>query len=458
MANAMSAANTPTSSTPDGAEDLNAALVCFDPQHRDAPCPICGGLGWVRYDVSVDHPRFGKLYRCPNFPIEADEARHERLRRLSNLEAFSEKTFESFATSVSGYSDQEQQSLEIAYNGALNYARSPRGWLLLVGPFGCGKTHLAASVGHYRLAHGDSVIFLTTPDLLDHLRSAFSPRAESTYDELFERVRTTDLLILDDLGVENPSEWAKEKLFQLLNYRYSHNLSTVITTNADLDALDGRIRSRLLDVQVIRRINVQAPDYRSQVQNQNEQLLSRLPLYRDMTFDVFDVRTKATQEEQHNLTQAARGAADFARNPQGWLLFLGTYGSGKTHLAAAIANYRQQQGEKVMFITVPDLMDYLRTTFNPGAVRNFDDLFDDVRNVRLLVLDDLNTEHAKSWAKEKLFQLLDYRYVARLPTIITTAQQIDHMDERILSRLLDTRICRNIALTAASYTLRMRRP
>lgn len=454
MASAMQPENMPTSSIHESAEP---AVSCFDPDHPESPCPICGGLGVVKYDVPVMHPRFGKLFRCPNFPVEADRERRERLRKLSNLESFGEKSFSNFEIAPQGYSSVECQSLELAFNGAHNYAQQPDGWLLLEGPYGCGKTHLAAAVGHYRLERGDAVLFITTPDLLDHLRSAFSPRSETTYDELFERVRETDVLILDDLGVENPSEWAKEKLFQLLNHRYSRRLPTIITTNCDLDSLDPRIRSRLLDVQVIRHVKVLAPDYRSQVQNQREQLLSRLPMYSDMTFDNFNVQSNVTREEQHNLVQVAQTAADFARSPRGWLMFMGTYGSGKTHLAASIANHRQLQGDAVMFITVPDLMDYLRTTFSPNSTRSFDELFDAVRNVRLLVLDDMNTDYAKSWAKEKLFQLLDYRYVGKLPTVITTAQALDQMDERILSRLLDTRICKNVAITSRSYAVRMNR-
>ena len=97
---------------------------------------------------------------------------------------------------------------------------------------------------------------------------------------MFDRLRNAPLLILDDLGVENPSAWAQEKLFQLLNHRYSHMLPTVITTNADLDMLDPRIRSRLLDDTIIHRIRISAPDYRTPVQNQRDEL-SSLPLYRE---------------------------------------------------------------------------------------------------------------------------------------------------------------------------------
>jgi DNA replication protein DnaC len=327
----------------------------------------------------------------------------------------------------------------------------------LEGGFGCGKTHLAAAVGNMRLAHGDNVLFVTTPDLLDHLRSAYGPSSEVGYDETFERVRNTTMLILDDLGVENPSPWAQEKLFQLLNHRYSHRLPTIITTNADPDNLDARIRSRLLDNNLISRVKIRAPDYRNLAPNKRFQLLSNLELYREMTFQTFDDQTRLVQSEKGNLQGALRKAEEFADRPGGWLVFLGQFGTGKTHLAAAIAHYRRERGDEVMFITVPDLLDYLRVAFGPNVPVSFDQRFQAIRSVSFLVLDDLGTENATPWAQEKLFQIVDYRYVAGLPTVITSAKELEKLNERIQSRLLDSRRCTIFAITAPSYALRMGR-
>ena len=90
---------------------------------------------------------------------------------------------------------------------------------------------------HQREDEGDTVFFSIVPDLLDHLRAAFAPTSELTYDALFERVRESGLLVLDDLGAENGTAWATEKLFQLINYRYNYRMPTVITTNARLMSL-----------------------------------------------------------------------------------------------------------------------------------------------------------------------------------------------------------------------------
>ncbi len=404
--------NTPTSSNIDG--DLENCPKC-------GRAPVCGGLGVIRYDVPIEDPRFGKFFRCPNNPLEQDVEHQERLRRLSNLGAYADKTFQNFTTEIAGLTSAEYQSLERAYRGAQNYAVQLEGWFLLEGNYGSGKTHLAAAIGNARIARGDVVLFITTPDLLDHLRNTYSPASDMAYDEMFERVRNVRLLILDDLGAENPSSWALEKLFQLLNHRYSQRMATIITTNANLDRLDPRIRSRLLDESLVNRQTIIAPDYRLSSLPNPYQQLSNLSLYQGMIFENFDTQRKTTPGERVNLDKVLAAAQSYANKPQGWLILTGSYGSGKTHLAAAIGHHQEELRTKVMFVTVPDLLDHLRLTYSPDASVSFDQQFQMVRNAPLLILDDLGTENATSWAKEKLFQILDYRYVTGLPTVITTA-------------------------------------
>jgi DNA replication protein DnaC len=100
------------------------------------------------------------------------------------------------------------------------------------------------------------------PDLLDHLRATFNPESAVSYDERFDLVRSVGLLVLDDLGTESTTPWAREKLFQLMNHRYNHRLPTVITSNGDLDKLDPRLHSRLQDVALCERVLIEAGDYR----------------------------------------------------------------------------------------------------------------------------------------------------------------------------------------------------
>jgi len=100
---------------------------------------------------------------------------------------------------------------------------------------------------------------------------------------------------------------------------------------------------------------------------------------------------------------------------------------------------------------VPDLLDHLRATFSPSAGVTLDRVFEQVKSAPLLALDDLGTESATPWAREKLFQLLNHRYAARLPTVITTTAQINEIEPRLQSRMLDTSRCVFFVITAPSY-------
>lgn len=416
------------------------------------PCPICGGAQWVSLNVPVGHPDFGKLFPCACQQVERRRASAAAQRASRELSHLSHLTFTSFEPSGHAVNDEQRRSLHNAFEGAKRYAEEPRGWLFIQGNYGVGKTHLAAAIANDCTTRGLPVIFLNTPDLLDYLRAAFSPNAEEAYDRRFDDLRNAPLLILDDLGTQNATAWAEEKLFQILDHRYIARLPTVITTNLALDDLDPRLSSRLADMDLVRKLPINAPDYRRSSVEQGQSSLSSLAHYHDKTFGTFDLRqTELDSEQRRNLKEAAAIARSYAEHPRDWLVFFGVYGSGKTHLAAAIANQRIELGEPALFVVVPDLLDHLRAAFSPQSNVSYDQRFEEVRMSPLLILDDLGTESATPWAREKLYQIINYRYAARLPTVITTALSPDEFDPRIRSRILDETRCSMIPILAPSY-------
>jgi DNA replication protein DnaC len=409
-------------------------------------------MGFVTRNVPVGHPDFGKAFPCVCQQDEITSRRNAHRRALSNLDVVADKTFDTFLLDLPNLSEEQLGKLRVAYDQARHYAEDPQGWLLFEGNYGSGKTHLAVAIANYRLEQGENVLFMTVPDLLDHLRSTYGPTSEMDYDELFERVRNTPLLVLDDLGAESATPWAQEKMFQLINHRYLHRLNTVMTTNVDLDKLDPRIRSRLVDRQLSLSITLPLPDFRRSDAPFAQDMLTNLGLYGDMVFETFDMRENSLPEkERRNLRQAYEAAFSYAQNPQGWLLFMGEHGCGKTHLAAAIANYRHKLGEQVMLVTAPDLLDYLRAAFDPSAGVTFSRRFYEIRGAPLLVIDHLDLTNASPWAREKIHQITNHRYLARLPTVFTTQQQFDDLDPLLRSRLADERRCHVFAILAPDY-------
>jgi DNA replication protein DnaC len=427
------------------------------PARRNTPgdpnCPFCGGLGYLRQDLPIDHPDFGKVVVCTCRQGEVSRAVHQRLFMLSNLDALQKLTFETFQPRGRlGLGEQQAASLELAYNHAQQFAGSFKGWLLLMGDYGCGKTHLAAAIANRAVELGVPTLFLTVPDLLDWLRFAYGS-TETTYEERFEEIRTVELLVLDDFGTQNATAWAQEKLFQILNFRYINHLATVITSNQSLDEIEPRLRSRIQDPELVTVCKIKAPDYRNPADDTGHHELSSLGLHAQQTFSNFSLRLNEGihRDELKSLEFAFQSAQKFAEHPYGWLVLIGDYGCGKTHLAAAIGNYRAGMGFPPFFVVVPDLLDHLRATFSPNSTTSYDKVFDEVRSTPLLILDDLSTQSATPWAKEKLYQILNHRYNAELPTVITTVDKLESLDPRLRSRMLDERLCTVCGITVPFY-------
>jgi DNA replication protein DnaC len=421
------------------------------------PCPICGGVGFLRRDVPVDHPDFGQAVPCECKLRETQHAGFDDLRKTSGLAHLAQMTFATFRAEGIGLPPDKRKNLRDAHAAAHAFAEAARGWLLLKGGYGCGKTHLAAAIANAKLARGEPVLFVVVPDLLDHLRATFAPTSRVTYDDRFETVKAAPLLILDDLGAQVTTQWAQEKLFQLLNYRYNAQLPTVITTNRELEEIDPRVRSRLADTTFCKIVTLLAPDFRQGGVDTNGSGISNLAHYGEMTFESFNLRDDELKgDARTNLRRIVFTAKDYAENPHGFIVFTGEYGCGKTHLAAAIANAVSARGSSVMLVVVPDLLDHLRATFAPGSTITYDQRFDETRRAPVLVLDDLGTENATPWAREKLFQIIDYRYVAKLPTIITIHLEAG-IDARIKARVFDLARSSVNEILAPSYRTTHRR-
>jgi len=231
--------------------------ACDRKQNVDAPtrfCSLCGGTGRLRVDVPYSDPSFGKSVLCSCSQERQKSLRLQQRRQAANLDAFRESTFKTFNYRIPGVQQAFRASVEFAVNS--------QGWLLLIGPCGCGKTHLATAIANQRLDSGATVFYSTAPDLLDALRAAFV--APEGYTQLFTWVREVELLVLDDLGAQQSSAWSNEKLLQILNYRASTALPTIITSILkEFQGLDERLRSRLSDSQLVTTIIFEhVKDYR----------------------------------------------------------------------------------------------------------------------------------------------------------------------------------------------------
>lgn len=113
--------------------------------------------------------------------------------------------------------------------------------LILVGNNGVGKTHLACSIANELIKNGIPIIYGTLINLLAELKNTYDVYNNISEMKIIKLYEKVDLLIIDDLGKEKPSEWGLEKLFTIINSRYENNLPVIITTNYNQNSLIDRL-------------------------------------------------------------------------------------------------------------------------------------------------------------------------------------------------------------------------
>ncbi len=148
------------------------------------------------------------------------------------------------------------ERLLAAVSRARRFAESfpavPKG-LCLIGPPGIGKTHIAVSVLRRVVTEkGARGLFYDVRDLLRVIRSTYNPVVRTAEMDILRPVMEAELLVLDDLGAEKPSEWVEETMNLIVNTRYNERRPTMFTTNyedlpdeTEMDSLKVRVGFRL---------------------------------------------------------------------------------------------------------------------------------------------------------------------------------------------------------------------
>jgi len=197
-------------------------------------CPICDDTGWAR----VARDGVEGVARCECIT----GSRSERLLGTAKIpQRYAHCEFENFDILRTPDRSIERAKI-IAEKFVEEYPMSQPFGLLFVGPQGVGKTHLAVSIIK-RLMKTKSVpcLFRTFPELLKEIQNSYNPVSRTSELTLLEPVLETKVLVLDELGAQNPSDWVQEEVAYVLNYRYNENKVTILTTNYQ-DELERKAR------------------------------------------------------------------------------------------------------------------------------------------------------------------------------------------------------------------------
>jgi DNA replication protein DnaC len=254
-------------------------------------CQFCHGTGWKLVARPDGHGKFAVACDCGT-----DERATLTMDRARIPKRYEHCDFESYVTDLADgkvWTTQHAQSLKLAKMNTQGFVREHPGasekGLLLMGPSGVGKTHLAVAALKELLRRGHQGIFCDYRELLKEIQASYNPQSESTEMKVLEPIRSTEILVLDDLGASKPSAWVLDTIGLVLNARYNERRVTILTTNyfdelattepaprlpsgasmkvvredSLADRIGARMRSRLYEM--CRTVEVFAPDFRREI-------------------------------------------------------------------------------------------------------------------------------------------------------------------------------------------------
>jgi len=188
-------------------------------------CSVCADTGWKTVAVP------GKSSRVTRCECRID-LRTERLLKSANIPArYEHCTLSDFDIRFEG----AHRSLATARLGAGRLVEEypiEKAGLLLIGPIGVGKTHLAVGIMQELIrSKGVPCLFCDYRELLKEIQNSYNPSVQATELEILRPVFEAEVLVLDELGAVKPTEWVWDTVSHILNTRYNNKRTTIITTN-----------------------------------------------------------------------------------------------------------------------------------------------------------------------------------------------------------------------------------
>ena len=204
-------------------------------------CPLCNGARgfWIFNKHSQDTWKPCKCYY---------EAMRKRKLEFADIPVkYKDDTFDTYRIEVYENKEPMRKLKELCKSYVEQFDSIDKGLYIYGFTKGSGKTKMACTIGNELMKRGHDVKFATMGTILDKIKSTYNKESDYTEDRLMDELKTVEVLIIDDLGMENASKWANDKVYEIINYRYNAKKKTIYTSNISLKDMDydDRIVSRI---------------------------------------------------------------------------------------------------------------------------------------------------------------------------------------------------------------------
>lgn len=252
-------------------------------------CQKCGGTGWRPVESAEAKP--GERRKAPQVSRCECRTGAKTERLLGNARIprrYEHCSLESFSTDTTGANRSLDSARLAAGRFVEEYPVDSTG-LLLIGPVGVGKTHLAVGIIRELIQQkGIGCLFYDYRELLKEIQNSYNASVSATELSILRPVFEAEVLVLDELGAIKPTDWVWDTVSHILNTRYNDKRTTIITTNYpdEAEAAEGldanrraarpltlgdrigeRMRSRLHEM--CRVVKMDGSDFRQRVQSAN---------------------------------------------------------------------------------------------------------------------------------------------------------------------------------------------
>ena len=216
-------------------------------QVSDSQLKICKNCGGTKESIieafgrKIKVPVMCKCEKQKYNQLKEEEERKQKIMRLERLRKYSlmDKQFEQCTFENFEVDETNKQFFNIAkkYVERFEDMKKENIGLLLYGPPGTGKTYLAFCIANELLNRLVPVIAISSIGLLNKIKETYKKYGDEGEVEIINSLKNASLLVLDDLGAENSTDWAKEKIYEIIDSRYRDKKPIIITTNLSLEQL-----------------------------------------------------------------------------------------------------------------------------------------------------------------------------------------------------------------------------